>query len=180
MWMAGTEIDGVKLIETPRHRDERGFFTRTFDREWISGTGSSFEVHQTAISQNAKRGTVRGMHWQDAPHHDPKIVRCIKGRIFDAVVDIRRGSPSFMKWQGFDLDAERDQSLLIPGGLAHGFQTLTDDAELLYLIGAPYRQELSRGLRWDDPTLAIAWPLPVSVISERDRTLPEASACLAS
>lgn len=180
MKAVGTGIDGVELIETPRHRDDRGYFSRTFDREWLAAAGTAFDVQQTAISQNARRGTIRGMHWQDAPEHDPKIVRCIKGRMFDVVVDIRRNSPTFLKWQGFELSADGDQSLLIPGGLAHGFQTLTDETELLYLIGAPYRQELSRGIRWNDPVLAIAWPLAVSVISERDRNLPEAMACLAS
>lgn len=171
MPLVATTIAGVSLIEASRNRDDRGFFTRTFDAEWLPPE-VQFVPQQVAISQNRLQGTLRGLHWQAEPFGDAKVVRCIKGRIFDVVADVRPGSPTFRKWQGFTLDEGEDRSLLLPAGVAHGFQTLTDDTEILYLIAAPYRAELARGIRYDDPSLAIDWPLPVGIMSDRDRALP--------
>ena len=171
MPLLATRIDGVSVITASRYHDERGFFTRTFDTEWLPA-GIGFAPQQVAISQNKRVGTIRGLHWQAEPLADAKVVRCIKGRIFDVVADVRPDSPTYRQWQGFMLDAGEDQSLVLPAGVAHGFQTLVDDSEILYLIAAPYRAELARGIRYDDPAFAVDWPLPVSIISDRDRALP--------
>jgi dTDP-4-dehydrorhamnose 3,5-epimerase len=172
MRVVETDIVGLRIIEGLRHHDERGFFAKLFEAEALEGRGVRMPVAQVAISQNKRAGTVRGMHWQDEPLPDAKIVRPIRGRIFDVAADVREGSPTRGAWRGFVLDADEDRALLIGPGLAHGFQTLLGETEVLYLIDAPYRPELGRGARWDDPVLAIGWPEPVTVVSDRDRAFP--------
>lgn len=167
-----TTFHGAWLIELEPIRDDRGFFARTFCvREFKArGLDASFPQHSTSFS--AKRGTVRGMHFQRPPHDEVKLVRCISGRIWDVIVDVRPESPTCGRWQGFELTAAGRTQLYIPSGFAHGFQTLTDDVEVNYLISKEHVPAAAAGFRHDDPAFKIDWPLPVSVISDRDRSWP--------
>ncbi len=156
-----------------RARDSRGYFMRTFCAETFAARGleASFVQHSTSFS--ARRGTVRGMHFQRAPHEEVKIVRCLRGAILDIIVDLRTASPTFCTWQGFELTADNEQQLYVPKGFAHGFQTLTDDALVSYLISTPYAPEAAAGVRHDDPAFGIAWPLPISEINDKDLHWPD-------
>jgi dTDP-4-dehydrorhamnose 3,5-epimerase len=165
-----TPISGVWLIEPERFSDERGWFARTFDREEFERRGLNSEVVQCNVSYNAKRDTLRGMHYQTHPHGESKLVRCVRGAIFDVAVDLRGHSLSFCAWHGVELSAENGHALYIPPGLAHGFQTLTDDCEVIYQMGYPYVPEAACGVRFDDSAFAIDWPAPSGkrIVSERD------------
>ncbi|MEK9661083.1 MAG: dTDP-4-dehydrorhamnose 3,5-epimerase [Alphaproteobacteria bacterium] len=167
-----TAIDGVVEIDTEVRRDERGSFARAFCAEEMAAHGIAFSVVQANLSSNAARGTLRGMHYQAEPVPDPKIVRCVRGRVFDVALDLRRGSPTLHRWTAVELDAERRNAVHIPAGCAHGFLTLSDDCELFYLMGAPYVAELARGVRWDDPVFAIEWPEAPRIVAPRDATFP--------
>jgi len=171
-----TDIAGVVLIETDRRRDERGGFARWFCDTELADALQGAVIRQINHSHTAQRGSVRGMHFQHAPHAEKKIIRCLAGKIFDVVVDLRRGSPTFLAWRGFELDAGDDRALLIPEGCAHGFQALTDDVQMLYLHTAPYTPAAEGALRCDDPRIAIAWPLPPQNLSARDLKHPLLSA----
>jgi dTDP-4-dehydrorhamnose 3,5-epimerase len=165
-----TPLAGVWVIELDRLGDERGWFARSFDAEEFRARGMNPAVVQCNTSFNARRGTLRGMHYQADPHGESKLVRCIRGAIFDVALDLRTGSPTHLRWHGVELSEETRRALYIPAGLAHGFQTLTDDCEMLYQMGHHYVPEAARGVRWDDPAFAIEWP-PASgerIISERD------------
>ncbi|MBN8531655.1 MAG: dTDP-4-dehydrorhamnose 3,5-epimerase [Alphaproteobacteria bacterium] len=168
-----TPIAGVFILDAPMNRDERGGFQRLFCMETLKKSGVAFPVIQANLSTNAKAGTLRGVHYQDAPKPDPKIVRCLKGRMFDVAVDIRQGSPTFRQWVGIELTPEKGNALVIPGGCAHGFVTLEDNTEILYLMGEAYAGELARGVRWNDPAFKIAWPMQPAVIAERDANYPD-------
>ena len=173
-----TTLAGLLVVRPERRRDDRGYFARLWCREDMARAGISFAPSQTSASFNRRAGTLRGMHWQASPHGETKLVGVMRGRVFDVAVDLRPGSPTRFRWFGLELDTENGAALLIPPGFAHGFVTLADDTELLYHIDEPYRAELARGARWDDPRLAIAWPRAPAVISERDRAfapLDEAS-----
>ena len=152
--------------------DERGWFVRLFDAALFREAGLVAEFPQQSVATNTKAGTIRGMHWQNAPAAETKVLRCTRGRIFDVLVDVRRGSPTYGDWQAFELSEARPELVYVPAGLAHGYQTLTDGCDVEYLISAPYSADASRGLRYDDPDLAIPWPLPVTLVSERDRAWP--------
>jgi dTDP-4-dehydrorhamnose 3,5-epimerase len=165
-----TKLDGAYLLELERHEDERGFFARTWCRDELSAHGLNGDLAQCSISGNALAGTLRGLHFQTPPHEEVKLVRCTRGAIFDVIVDLRPGSESRGDWLGVELDAERGTALYIPKGFAHGFQTLVDDSEVFYMISDPYVPEASAGVRWDDPTFGIEWPLPVRTLSDRDRS----------
>lgn len=167
-----TELGDVLIIDQQPHRDVRGFFARTFCRDELLAEGVKFDVFQANASFNAKAGTVRGMHFQTAPHEEPKIVSCVRGAIHDVVIDLRRDSPTFRRWIGVDLTEENRRALYVPPGFAHGFQALKDATEVNYLMGAPYVAGAASGVRWNDPAFAVRWPLPVSVISERDDSYP--------
>lgn len=167
-----TKLTGVWLIEIEPCADVRGFFARTWDCDAFAARGLNPNVLQCSISYNRKRGTLRGMHYQAAPHEETKLVRCTRGAIYDVVVDLRSDSPTYRQWIAFELNMENHRMLYIPPGCAHGFQTLTDEAEVFYQIADPYQPESARGLRYDDPALAIEWPLPVSVISQKDCNWP--------
>ena len=173
MNFTATEIAGVLEIDIERHDDERGFFARAFCRDELTAHGIDFTVVQANLSGNDARGTLRGMHWQAAPVPDPKIVRCIRGHVFDVALDLRPGSPTYRRWTSTVLDAGRRNALHIPAGCAHGFLTLAEDCELLYLMGAPYVADLARGARWDDPAFAIDWPEPPRRIAPRDAGWPD-------
>ena len=168
-----TALAGVYVIEVERREDPRGFFARSWCREEFQAQGLVADIAQCSVSFNRRRGTLRGMHYQGAPYEETKVVRCTMGRVFDVALDLRRGSATYCRWFGMDLSAENRRALYIPRGVAHGFQTLDDDAEVFYQISEPYRPEAVRGVRWDDPAFGISWPLPDPVLSEKDRAYPD-------
>ena len=167
-----TGLPGAFLIEIEPRCDERGFFARTFCEDEFAARGLSIHFAQCNTSYNLRAGTVRGMHWQDEPHAEAKLVRCTAGRIFDAIVDLRRGSPTRGRWFAVELSARTRRMLYVPEGFAHGFQTLRDHSEVFYQMSRPFTPAAARGFRWDDPAVGIRWPLPPAAISARDRDLP--------
>jgi dTDP-4-dehydrorhamnose 3,5-epimerase len=173
MRFEATNLHGVWLIEPEPVRDQRGFFARTFCvREYRErGLETNFVQHSTSYS--AQRGTIRGMHFQHAPYGEIKVVRCLDGLVRDVVIDLRPESPTYRRWQGFELTARNRRQLYIPAGLAHGFQTLRDNTEVGYLISEFYAPAAASGIRHDDPAFAIDWPLPAAVVSEKDRAWPK-------
>lgn len=170
-----TPLPGVWEIEPERLGDERGWFARTFDAEEFRARGMNPDVVQCNASYNARRDTLRGMHYQAAPHGESKLVRCVRGAIFDVAVDLRPGSDTYCQWHSVELTAENGNALYIPVGLAHGFQTLAEDCEVLYQIGHKYVPGAARGVRFDDPAFAIQWPAPQEalVVAGRDRSYPD-------
>ncbi len=172
MRFESTEIDGLIAVRLERHADERGSFARLFCREEFAAAGLATELVQESLSVTQKAGTLRGMHFQRAPHAEVKFVRCVRGAIHDVVADLRPDSPSYLRWQAFRLDAHGDVALYIPAGCAHGFQTLQDDCEVLYQMDVPYQPDFADGCRFDDGLLGIEWPLPVTVIARKDLEWP--------
>jgi dTDP-4-dehydrorhamnose 3,5-epimerase len=172
MIFTATQLDDAWLINLEPREDERGFFARFWCREELAGHGLDTEIAQESLSFNRHRSTLRGLHFQRVPHEETKIVRCTRGGIFDVIVDLRPQSRSYLCWQGFELTAENRRSLYVPKGFAHGFQTLTDNAEIVYQISEFYAPNSAGGYRYDDAAFGIAWPLPVTVISERDLGWP--------
>jgi dTDP-4-dehydrorhamnose 3,5-epimerase len=168
-----TKLDGAKLIELEPVRDSRGYFVRTFCQREFTAHGLHCSFVQHSMSQTVARGSIRGMHFQRAPASEVKVVSCLKGAIYDVVIDLRSSSPTHGRWQGFELSAENRRRLYIPVGFAHGFQTLTDDAEVAYLISEFYVPEAAGGVRYNDPAFAIRWPLEVTLISEKDKAWPD-------
>ena len=168
-----TGIDGVLVIEPERHEDERGFFARTWDPDDFAERGLNSELAQCSISFNLARGTLRGLHYQAAPHEEAKLVRSTSGAIFDVAVDLRPDSSTFRDWFGVELSAENRLALYVPEGCAHGFLTLADDSEVHYQISQAYVPDAGRGVRWDDPAFAIRWPGEVVVINDRDSSYPD-------
>lgn len=173
-------LDGMWCVTPEPIRDERGFFARCFSRDMLVAKGLCVDFPEWSLSYNAHRGTLRGLHWQALPHPETKLVQCVRGAVFDVAVDLRPGSPDFGKWVALELSAENRKIAYIPAGFAHGFQTLTDGAELLYHISELFRPDCTRGVRWDDPDLAIPWPrAPERILSPRDAALPQLSALFA-
>lgn len=168
MYFEATPLDDVWLIRADLHEDERGGFARTFDADAFAARGLAAAFPQCSLSWNRRRGTLRGMHYQVAPHEEAKLVRCTAGRVWDVALDLRPGSPSFGAHFGVELSATNRCALYVPQGCAHGFLTLADDSELLYQISAPHSPQAARGVRYDDPRFAIQWPEPVRVIKARD------------
>ena len=173
MRIGPTPIGGVMLVELEPLGDERGFFARSFCAGEFAAAGLDTRVAQCNVSHNARRATLRGMHWQEEPHAEAKLVRCTAGAIHDVVVDIRPGSPTFLRWAAFELTRDNRHALYVPPGVAHGFQTLADDSEVFYQMSVPYAPASARGARWDDPAFAIGWPLPSPIVSARDRGYPD-------
>jgi dTDP-4-dehydrorhamnose 3,5-epimerase len=169
MRFEATNLSGAWLIVPEPVGDERGFFARTFCVRELAEQRLETEFVQHSASVSLKRGTLRGMHFQREPHGEVKIVTCVNGAILDVIVDLRPASPTFRRWQGFELTDENRHRLYIPKGFAHGFQTLTDNVEVGYLISAFYEPSAASGVRYDDPAFGIEWPLPVTVISEKDK-----------
>jgi dTDP-4-dehydrorhamnose 3,5-epimerase len=168
-----TRLEGAMLIVPERHEDERGFFARTWCREEFASHGLRTDWVQFNVSFNRRRGTLRGLHYQAEPHPECKLVRCTRGAVWDVIVDLRPDSPTCTDWVAVELTADNRNMLYIPQGFAHGFQTLTDDTELFYQMSEFYHPELARGVRWDDPVLAIGWPwCPERIISPRDLAFP--------
>ncbi|HMD52415.1 MAG TPA: dTDP-4-dehydrorhamnose 3,5-epimerase [Solirubrobacteraceae bacterium] len=170
-----TPLAGVCVVEPERLADERGWFARTFDADQFAARGMSPAVAQCSASFNGMRDTLRGMHYQAEPYGEPKLVRCVRGAIFDVAIDLRPGSETYCSWHGIELSAESGLALYVPAGLAHGFQTLADTTEVLYQMGSRHEPQAARGVRWDDPAFAIEWPAPRvgRVISERDLSYPD-------
>jgi dTDP-4-dehydrorhamnose 3,5-epimerase len=165
-----TPLAGAWIVDPMPIEDERGFFARSFCQEEFRAHGLDPAVAQCNVSFNRRRGTLRGLHFQAPPHEEAKLVRCTRGTIWDVIVDIRADSPTRHRWFALELNEENRRALYVPRGFAHGFQTLADDSEVLYQMSEFYHPESARGLRWDDPVLAIKWPIAHPVISERDRS----------
>jgi dTDP-4-dehydrorhamnose 3,5-epimerase len=171
MKVHATPLAGLWEIETTPHGDSRGRFTRIFCADELAGISAPLRFVQTNLSRTERCGTVRGLHFQRAPALESKLIRCLRGRVFDVAVDLRAGSASFGRWFGLELSQDNERQIFIPGGFAHGFQTLSDDAELLYQHTAPHSPDCEGGLLFSDPALAIDWPLPVTLVSARDNGL---------
>jgi dTDP-4-dehydrorhamnose 3,5-epimerase len=172
MLFTPTHLPGVTLLDLDPHHDARGFFARAWCQREMQQHKLLASIVQVNISFNACKGTLRGIHYQLVPHQEAKVVSCYRGGLFDVVVDLREGSPTFRQWVSVELTAENRRRLYIPPGCAHGFQTLADDTEVLYLMSEFYSPEHARGIRYDDPALAIPWPLPLSCISDADLRWP--------
>jgi len=169
MKLEATQISGLYVSETTPFRDARGAFSRLYCENELADAVGSRRIVQINHSRTASVGAVRGMHFQRAPHAEMKMVRCLKGRVWDVAVDLREGSPTLLQWYACELTPDNGRMLVIPEGCAHGFQVLEADSELLYLHTAAYTPEAEGGVRHDDPAIAIDWPLPVAELSERDR-----------
>ncbi|HEX6040824.1 dTDP-4-dehydrorhamnose 3,5-epimerase [Longimicrobium sp.] len=169
-----TLLDGAWVVEPEPVEDERGFFARTWCADEFRARGLDPALAQCSVSFNRRRGTLRGMHFQAAPHAEAKLVRCTRGALWDVVVDLRPGSPTFTRWFGVELTADNHRALYVPQGFAHGFQTLADDTEVFYQISVPYAPGAGRGVRWDDPAFGIRWPhADARILSDRDRAYPD-------
>jgi len=169
-----TALPGVWVVELDLIADERGWFARTFDVAEFEAHGLEAAVVQCNASFNALRDTLRGLHYQAEPYGESKLLRCVRGAVFDVAVDVRPDSPSFCRWHGVELSADNHRLFFLPRGVAHGFQTLTEDSELIYQMGHEYVPDAARGIRWNDPAFAIVWPEPEGerTISERDLAFP--------
>jgi dTDP-4-dehydrorhamnose 3,5-epimerase len=167
-----TQLSGAFVIEIERLADERGFFARTWCRDELRRRGLNGGLAQCSVSFNRQKGTLRGMHYQAAPHEETKVVRCTRGGLCDVIIDLRPDSPTFRQWVGVELTADNHRMLYVPAGFAHGFQTLADETEVFYQISKAHAPGAARGVRWDDPAFGIRWPLPVSSISPRDLAFP--------
>lgn len=169
-----TSIAGVYSIEPRRFEDERGFFAPSFSAKEFAARGLVSTFLETNISYSKHRGTLRGMHYQAAPHGQAKLVRCTRGAVFDVAVDLRPASPTFKKWIGVELSDENRSMLYLPADCGHGYQTLTDDTEVFYMVSGVYVPESSRGFRWNDPAFGIEWPnADARVLNNRDRDYPD-------
>jgi dTDP-4-dehydrorhamnose 3,5-epimerase len=165
-------LNGAFLIEVRRAEDARGFFARTFSAAEFSARGLPAQMPECSVSFNARKGTLRGLHFQAEPHAEDKLVRCTAGAIYDVIVDLRADSPSYRRWFAAELTASNHRSLFVPKGFAHGFMTLEDNSEVFYMISAPQAPGFERGIRWNDPLLGIEWPMQPTVLSARDTGLP--------
>lgn len=173
MRFAETAIAGVLVVEAEPHADARGAFARLHCPDEFAAAGHPFTPAQTSLSRNPRRGTLRGLHYQPAPHAEVKLVRCVRGAVFDVAVDLRPESPTHRRWVAAELTADNLRALLAPQGVAHGFLTLTDDTDLLYQIAPKFQPGHEAGVRWNDPAFGIDWPFAPTVISERDAGYPD-------
>lgn len=168
-----TELQGAYLIDLEPRGDDRGFFARAWCHNEFAAMGLDTTVAQANIAFNKDKGTIRGMHWQIPPSAETKLVRCIRGAVYDVIVDIRKDSPTFLQWIGVELTADNRRIILVPEGFAHGMQILADDSEVYYQVTEFYAPEAERGARYNDPAFGIEWPLPVGVQSEKDASWPD-------
>lgn len=169
MIFRSTNLDGAFILELERFEDERGFFAQGWSPKELSEQGLEAPLAESAISFNDKKGTLRGMHYQAAPHEQAKIVRCTMGSLYDVIIDLRADSPTFKQWVGIELTARNHLMLYVPAGFAHGFQTLEDETEILYHMSDIYAPSCAKGVRWDDPAFAIEWPEDERTIIVRDK-----------
>jgi dTDP-4-dehydrorhamnose 3,5-epimerase len=169
-----TKLKGAFVIDVDRKEDERGFFARTFCVDEFQALGLNARVVQCSVSFNPRRGTLRGMHWQEPPHAETKVVRVVRGAIFDVIIDLRRGSPTYKQHFAVELTADNRRQVYVPEGFAHGFQTIEDNTEVFYQMSATFSSGLSRGVRWDDPAFGIPWPeVERRIMNERDANYPD-------
>lgn len=167
-------IAGAYVVDLQRHGDDRGFFARAYCGEEFAAHGLASSMPQINMSHSAHKGTIRGMHYQVAPHGEAKFVRCVRGAVLDVMIDLRPDSPTYLEWLGVELTAESRRAVYVPEYCAHGFQTLVDDTEVLYPVSSPYVPAAERGVRWDDPAFGIEWPLPESpTLSPKDAAWPD-------
>ena len=171
-----TALAGAYIVEPEKKTDRRGYFARSWCVREFRAHGLETRLVQCNLSGNTTAGTLRGMHYQLAPHAETKLVRCNRGAIYDVIIDLRPASGTFLSWFGVTLTPDSGRMLYVPAGFAHGFQTLEPDSEVFYQMSECYAPEAARGLRWDDPLFQITWPLPVSVISDKDRSYGNSSA----
>lgn len=164
-----TPLHGLYEIQHTPVGDARGRFTRLFCEQELVPVRPGMHFSQINLSETRGRATLRGMHYQMPPAAEAKLIRCLRGRVFDVAVDLRAGSPTFLRWHALELGEDNDRAIFIPEGFAHGFQTLTDDVQLLYMHTTPWTPACEAGIRYDDPRLAIEWPLPAATVSDRDR-----------
>lgn len=165
-------ISGAALVHLEPVHDDRGFFARTWCESDFAKQGFDGRIAQCNMSLNSRRGTIRGLHLQRPPHAEAKTVRCIRGMAFDVLVDLRRKSPTYGRWESIELTSENRLSVYIPEGVAHGFQSLEDNTEIFYQMSTPYHPAAAWGVRWDDPSLGIPWPVQDPIVSSKDRALP--------
>ena len=170
--VSATALAGVMTIDRHRREDRRGYFSRLFCGDELAGAGVFMTIAQINHTLTRRAGSARGLHFQRPPHGETKIVNCLRGEVFDVAVDLRRDSPTFLLWHGETLSAVNGRSLCIPPGVAHGFQALTDDCELVYLHSTPYTAHAEAGIALDDPAIGITWPLPFAERSDRDLAHP--------
>ena len=164
-----TKLKGSFIVEIEKNEDERGFFARTYDVDEFKKYGLNSKIVQCSISHNIKKNTLRGMHFQITPYEETKIVNCIKGKIYDVIVDLRVNSDTLYEWNGIELSEHDNKMIYVPKGFAHGFQTLEDNSEILYQVSQFYSPNSEKGIRWDDPTFKIKWPIKITDISEKDQ-----------
>ena len=177
MILTATKLPGAYVIDPERFEDERGFLASAWSEREFAAHGLELPSSECNISYNRRRGTLRGMHFQRAPHAQAKLVRCTRGALYDVIIDLRRGSPTYRRWVAAELTAENRLMLYVPEGFAHGFQTLADDTEVFYQMSAYYAPESGRGVRWDDPAFGIEWPAAAGrVMNARDREYPDFTA----
>lgn len=168
-----TSVQGAYIVEVEPRTDERGLFARTFCQREFERRGLETRIAQCNLSFNPRRGTLRGLHFQRAPHAEAKLVRCTRGRVFDIALDLRSDSATYKRWHGAELSAENHAALYIPPGCAHGYLTLEDSCEVSYQVSEFYDPASEGGVRWDDPAFSIRWPIAVEVISAKDRGYPD-------
>jgi len=172
MRFSPTKLADAVVVELEQHRDERGFFARTYCEREFSEHGLPTHFPQCNLSRNDRAGTLRGMHFNVPPYGEAKLVRCTRGAIYDVIIDLRPGSPTYAEWVGVELSADAGLALFVPPGFAHGFLTLAEATDVFYHMGAFFQPEAARGLRYDDPAFSVRWPRGVAVISERDASYP--------
>ncbi len=164
-----TTLKDAVLIDLERRGDDRGFFARTFCADEFAANGLPTEFVQQNMSYSATKGTIRGMHFQRAPHAEDKLIRCLRGAIVDIILDLRPDSPTYKQWEAFELNDENKRQLLVPKGFAHGFQTVSDHVEVTYLVSSRYNGAAEGGVRWNDPAFGITWPLAPTEMSDKDK-----------
>ncbi|MCW9706755.1 dTDP-4-dehydrorhamnose 3,5-epimerase [Fodinibius salsisoli] len=167
-----TDLEDAYIIELERLGDSRGFFARAFCENEFANHGIDFSIVQANTSYSAKKHTLRGMHYQDKPYQEAKLIKCTKGAIFDVIIDMRMDSPTFKQWEGIELSEQNRKMLYVPEGFAHGFMTLEDETEVYYPVTQSYTPGAEKGIRWDDPAFNIQWPAPAEIVSEKDESWP--------
>jgi dTDP-4-dehydrorhamnose 3,5-epimerase len=169
-----TELDGAYIVDLEPREDDRGFFARAWCANEFAERGLSTELVQSNLAFNRRQGTLRGMHFQREPHAEVKLVRCTRGAVYDAIIDLRSGSQTYMRWIGIELTDENRRALYVPEGFAHGYQTLVDDTEIFYQVSEFYSPDFEDGVRWNDPAFGIRWPDPATpLLSSKDAAWPD-------
>ncbi len=167
-----TTLPGTFVIESRKHGDTRGYLIRTYCRDAFGDWGLNTDWPQSCITSSPAEGTLRGMHFQTPPHAEIKLIRCVTGKVWDCLVDLRKDSPAYLRWEAFELSEENGRSLYVPEGIAHGFLTLTSDVRMHYSMSKPFAPDSASGILWNDPAVSIVWPNLPSLISEKDNSWP--------